>query len=167
LAAAGIPPADAFRIRHVVLMAPNVDQGVAAEEVRVFASDPDMLTRWPSDLIPEALRGRLTVYASPEDRALYVSRILFRSSERLGQIDPGKTDPELMDIYSKWGFLDFVIYEGKRTDWFGHSYFHTNPEVSSDLVQLIRYDKKPGEPGRALEKIGPAVWRLPETAADL
>ena len=34
--------------------------------------------------------------------------------------------------------------------------------VSSDVIQLLRYDKKPGEPGRELERVGPIVWRFPK-----
>ena len=60
--------------------------------------------------------------------------------------------------------MDIIIDEGKRTDTFGHSYFTTNPRVSSDVIQLLRYDKKPGEPGRELEKVGPIVWKLPTVA---
>ena len=50
---------------------------------------------------------------------------------------------------------------GKRTDLFGHSYFTSNPRVSSDLIQLIRYGKGPGDPGRDLIKTGRVTWRFP------
>jgi hypothetical protein len=33
--------------------------------------------------------------------------------------------------------------------------------VSSDLVALIRYGLKPGEPGRPLEEIRRPFWRIP------
>jgi hypothetical protein len=54
--------------------------------------------------------------------------------------------------------MDIVVYEGERTDLFGHSYFLSNPKVSSDLIQLIRYGVTPGDPKRGLEKIGPVAW---------
>jgi hypothetical protein len=60
--------------------------------------------------------------------------------------------------------LDLVVYEGKRTDAFGHSYFTTNPQVSSDVIQLLRYGKRPGEPGRELIKAGPIAWEFPPAA---
>ena len=161
--AAGIAPAEALKTGHLVLMAPDIDEDVASEQVIVFASDPDMITRWPGDRLPEVLGGRLTIYSSPQDRALRFSRILFRSRARLGQFDPDKVSPESMALFAKWGGLDFITYKGKRTDPFGHSYFHSNPEVSSDLIQLIRYDTKPGEPGRPLEQIGPVGWTFPQT----
>jgi esterase/lipase superfamily enzyme len=161
--AAGIAPAEVLKTGHLVLMAPDIDEDVAAEQLVFFVSDPDMFTRWPGDLVPEVLGGRLTVYSSPEDRALLFSRILFRSRARLGQFDPEKLSPESMAVFAKWGRLDFIAYKGKRTDPFGHSYFHSNPEVSSDLIQLIRNDTRPGEPGRQLEQTGPVGWTFPET----
>ncbi len=44
-----------------------------------------------------------------------------------------------------------------RRAWSGY-----NPAVSSDLVLMIRYGLKPGEPGRPLEHIGLNFWRVPE-----
>jgi len=165
--AAGIEPAEALKTGHLVLMAPDIDEDVASEQIILFASDPDMITRWPGDRLPEILGGRLTIYSSPQDRALRFSRILFRSRARLGQFDPGKVSSESLTLFEKWGGLDFITYKGKRTDPFGHSYFHSNPEVSSDLIQLIRYGTKPGEPGRPLEQIGPVSWTFPPNDSSL
>jgi hypothetical protein len=53
--------------------------------------------------------------------------------------------------------MDIVVYQGDRTDLFGHAYFATNPRVSSDLIQLIRYGATPGDPERGLKKIGPVA----------
>lgn len=56
--------------------------------------------------------------------------------------------------------VDFV--EVKRTrDFFGHSYFTSDPAVSLDVVALIRYGLKPGEPGRPLQEIRRPFWRIP------
>jgi hypothetical protein len=30
--------------------------------------------------------------------------------------------------------------------------------VSSDLVQLIRFARRPGDPGRPLRQVGPVTW---------
>jgi hypothetical protein len=54
-----------------------------------------------------------------------------------------------------------VNFEGESTGY-GHDYFRTNPAVSSDLVLMIRYGIKPGEPGRPLEHIGLNFWRVPD-----
>ena len=48
---------------------------------------------------------------------------------------------------------------------FGHGYFLSNPLVSSDLVAMIRYGLKPGDPGRPLVEIKGPFWRLASAAA--
>jgi esterase/lipase superfamily enzyme len=90
-----------------------------------------------------------------------VSQILFRSRTRVGQMRPEDIPQEGQRYMAEIGRLDLITYEGKRTDAFGHSYFTSNPQVSSDLIQLIRYGKKPGEPGRQLIRTGPITWRFP------
>ena len=57
--------------------------------------------------------------------------------------------------------LDLVVYEGEATDSYGHAYFVTNPMVSSDLIALIRYDRKLGEGGRSPHQVGPVTWVFP------
>ena len=57
--------------------------------------------------------------------------------------------------------VDFIIHEARRTDRYGHFYFTSNPGVSSDLIQLLRFDKRPGDLGRELIKVGPIVWKFP------
>ncbi|ESQ17253.1 MAG: hypothetical protein N838_23870 [Thiohalocapsa sp. PB-PSB1] len=52
------------------------------------------------------------------------------------------------------GNVDIVVFEGRRTDFFGHSYFESNPRVSADLVKLMRNGTLPGQPGRPLIRSG-------------
>ena len=107
------------------------------------------------------LKGRLTVYTSPEDRALLLSRILFRSRQRVGQLRAEDIPEERQRYLADAGRVDLISYQGERTDVFGHSYFTSNPHVSSDLIQLIRYGRKPGDPGRQLVQTGPVTWTFP------
>ena len=65
---------------------------------------------------------------------------------------------EMQDFFAKWGRFELIVYEGKRTDAFGHGFFTTNPLVSSDLVQLIRFGKRPGDTGRPLRQVGSVTW---------
>ncbi|MCG6861471.1 MAG: alpha/beta hydrolase, partial [Chromatiaceae bacterium] len=116
---------------------------------------------WPDARLPRVLMGRLTIYASPEDRALLVSKILFRSRNRVGQLRPEDIPERAQRYFETTGRIDLISYEGERTDLFGHSYFTTNPQVSSDLIELIRYGKQLGEPGRELIKTGPVTWKFP------
>jgi hypothetical protein len=56
--------------------------------------------------------------------------------------------------------VDFI--EVKATaGFFGHSYYTSDPKVSADLVALIRYGLRPGDPGRPLEEIQRPFWRIP------
>jgi esterase/lipase superfamily enzyme len=164
--AAGKEPADLYRIDNLVLLSPDIDVDIAAQQITGFLSDPDLVTVWPDARLPRVLKGRLTVYASPEDRALLVSRLLFRSRNRVGQLRPEDVPERAQRYFETIGRLDLISYEGKRTDLFGHSYFTTNPQVSSDLIELVRNNKQLGEPGRELVRTGPVTWRFPPESID-
>jgi esterase/lipase superfamily enzyme len=112
--------------------------------------------------LPRFLRGRFTVYASPEDKALRLSETLFRSQHRVGQLSPDDIPAYVQDYFSKVGNVDIIVYEGKRTDRFGHSYFASNPRVSADLVELIRNGTPPGGLGRPLIRSGKITWVFPD-----
>jgi esterase/lipase superfamily enzyme len=159
--AAGKEPKDRYKIDNLVLLSPDIDVDIAGQQITGFLSDPELMTVWPEARLPRVLQGRLTIYASPEDRALLVSRILFRSRNRVGQLRPEDIPDKAQRYFEAVGRIDLISFEGKRTDLFGHSYFTTNPRVSSDLIQLIRYGKRLGEPGRELEKTGRVTWEFP------
>ena len=163
--AAGYEPADILKIDNVVLMAPDIDAQVARAKLVTFSSDPDLIARWDQERLPKVLNGRLTIYTSPKDRALWVSKILFGSSNRLGRLSPEDISPAAQDNFSKWDNIDLIAYEGKITDFFDHAYSSSNPQVSSDLVQLIRYGRAPGEQGRELVPVGAKTWKFPEPTA--
>jgi len=159
--AAGKEAVDLYKMNNLVLLSPDIDVDIAAQQLTGFLSDPDLITLWPEGKLPRVLKGRLTVYTSPEDRALLVSKILFRSRNRAGQLRPEDLPEKGQRYMEALGRMDLISYLGKRTDFFGHSYFTTNPQVSSDLIQLIRYGKRLGEPGRQLIKTGPITWKFP------
>jgi esterase/lipase superfamily enzyme len=159
--AAGKEPIDALRIGDIVLFSPDLDVELAFQDLLADVSDPKMFSVWPSKRLPRSLNGRLTIYSSPQDRALFVSRILFRSHRRVGGLRAEDVPEDLQRYLEPADKIDIIVYEGERTDIFGHAYFTTNPHVSSDVIQLLRYGKKPGEPGRELERVGPIVWRFP------
>jgi esterase/lipase superfamily enzyme len=119
---------------------------------------------WPEGRLPRILDGRLTIYTSPDDRALAVSQFLFRSRSRMGQLRPEDVPDKAQRYFETGGRMDLISYEGERTDLFGHSYFTTNPQVSTDLIQLVRYGRRLGEPGRELIKTGRVTWKFPAAA---
>jgi esterase/lipase superfamily enzyme len=159
--AAGNEPAALYKIDKLVLLSPDIDVDIAGQEITSYLSDPDLVTIWPQGRLPRILKGRLTIYTSPEDRALAVSKILFRSRNRVGQLRPENVPERIQREFETGGHIDLISYEGKRTDLFGHSYFTTNPQVSFDLIQLVHYGKWLGEPGRELIKTGRVTWRSP------
>jgi len=161
--AAGVEPADAMKLENLILLSPDVDTEVASQQLAVFASDPGMNNRWSQGYLPKFVRGRFTVYSSPRDRALGLSRWLFGSRARVGQMLPEDISEGYRQLFAKEGNIDLIVYEGKRTDFFGHSYFQSNPRVSADLIELIRNGTAPGDPERALERFGTVTWRFPES----
>jgi esterase/lipase superfamily enzyme len=160
--AAGASPSEALKFENLVLMSPDIDAAVARAQIEIFASDPDLMTPWRSPELPKFLRGRFTIYASPEDRALWLSKILFRSKFRLGELSPDDISDTTRDYFAKFGNVDIIVFEGKRTDFFGHSYFASNPRVSADLIELIRNGTRPGEPRRPLIRSGKISWKFPD-----
>jgi esterase/lipase superfamily enzyme len=158
----------ALPLRNVVLLSPDLDADIAAQRVGVGVSDPDLVPDWSvrrgtdTDADPGF---RLTIYASPKDRALLLSRILFRSERRVGRAGADDMSEEMQDYFAKWGRFDLIVYEGKRTDAFGHAFFTSNPLVSSDLIQLLRFGKRPGDAERPLRQVGPVTWVFDDRAA--
>jgi esterase/lipase superfamily enzyme len=160
---AGKDPVDLYKIDNLVLLSPDIDIDIASQQITGFLSDPDLVTVWPEGRLPRILKGRLTIYASPEDRALLISKILFRSRHRVGQLRPEDIKPKAQQYLKTLNRVDLISYEGKRTDLFGHSYFTTNPEVSTDLIRMLRYREPLGSPGRQLNQTGLVTWEFPQT----
>jgi esterase/lipase superfamily enzyme len=161
--AAGKEPTKALRIDNLVLFSPDIDIDVARKDITYGISDPDMFTVWSKERLPRSLGGRLTIYSSPQDRALRVSRILFRSRSRAGNMRAEDVPMDLQRYLAPLNKVDIIIYEGPRTDAHGHFYFTTNPRVSSDVIQLLRYGRKPSDPDRELIKVAPIVWKFLQT----
>ena len=100
------------------------------------------------------------MYVSPNDRALATSGWLFGSIVRLGRLDKAMLAPKQIEQARTIGSLDLIQVKGS-TDLFGHSYFTSNPKVSSDLIALLRYGLGPNDPGRPLEEVEKPFWRIP------
>jgi esterase/lipase superfamily enzyme len=152
-----------FHIGNVVLLAPDLDADVAMTKIfRVF-SDPDLPfgdRADPRALFPPAPSLRVTIYVSPDDKAIATAGWLFGSIARLGRLDAAMLTPEQLAAIEKLRAVDIVQVRG-ATDFFGHSYFISNPQVSADIIALMRYDLRPNEPGRSLEQVAGSFWRVP------
>ena len=159
---AGEEPAEALKLENLVLLSPDIDADVASQQIEVFVSDPNLHSAWSRAAMPHFVRNRLTIYASPEDRALKLSTFLFRSSHRVGQLQPEDLSPNTQEVFGTFGTVDAIVYEGERTDRFGHSYFMSNPRVSADLVELVVNNTPPGTPRRPLIRTGKVTWMFPD-----
>ena len=154
-----------FKLGNIVLLAPDLDVDVAPAKVFAVVSDPDLpygAAPNPRVVIPPLRGFQLTVYVSPDDKALATSSWLFGSLARLGRIEASMLTPEQIKLVDELGFFDVIQIRG-TTDFFGHGYFRSNPKASADLIAMIRYGLKPNEPGRPLEEIKGPFWRIPET----
>jgi esterase/lipase superfamily enzyme len=161
--AAGSSITDRFKLTNVVLLAPDIDADVAAMKIFGVVSDPDLA--YGSTPQPRKVFSgpgvHITSYVSWGDKALTLSQFLFGSLVRLGRIDVTKVGTEQGAKAARLAYLlDFIEVRG-TPGFLGHSYFTSDPAVSSDLVALIRYGLKPGEPGRPLEEIKRPFWRIP------
>jgi esterase/lipase superfamily enzyme len=138
-----------LRLGHLVLAAPDLDMYVARQ--RFLAEDVQN--------VPE----RLTIYTSPEDRAISISRWFYGGDSRLGGVERDElSDPNLLS-FARVSNIDVVVSLAERTSFLAHRYFTDSPAVSSDLVLLLRYDCPPGtEGGRPLQPIESNLWLLPD-----
>jgi esterase/lipase superfamily enzyme len=153
-----------FKLGNVVLLAPDLDVDVAPARIFAVLSDPDLpygAAPNPRVVIPPLRGFHLTVYVSPDDKALAMSSWIFGSLARLGRIEASMLTPEQIKLVDELGFFDVIQIRG-TTDFFGHGYFRSNPKASADLIAMIRYGLEPNAPGRPLEEIKGPFWRIPE-----
>lgn len=151
-----------FHIGNVVLVAPDLDGDVALTKIFKVFSDPDLPFGGqvdPGALIPPAPGLRVTLYVSPDDKALATASWLMGSIVRLGRIDSTTLDADQVAQIDALGAVDIVQVPG-RTDFFGHGYLSSNPQVSSDVIAMLRYDLRPDEPGRSLEHVTGPFWQV-------
>jgi len=115
----------------------------------------------------------IAVYICHKDRALAFSSWLFLGSMRLGDVEPHIFTREEIDTLRSSQRLQIIDARVADAGSYGHSYFHANPGVSSDIILFLRYQLPPGSGhGRPLgvadtgfwiigdEYPGPS-WRLP------
>ena len=121
------------------------------------APDPRVLIEHPAGY-------HLTIYVSPHDEALAASSLLFGAVARLGQIGVSEVSQDEVQEVRRLGFIDMVQWTGK-THFIGHSYFVASPQVSADIIAVLRYGLRPNEPGRPFEEIERPYWRIPTPGA--
>jgi esterase/lipase superfamily enzyme len=157
-------PSDLYHLGNIVLIAPDLDADVALTKIFEVFSDPDLPFGGrvdPGAVIPPSLGLQITIYVSPDDKALATAGWLFGSVARLGSIDATMFSPHQIEAIHMLRAVDIIQVRG-TTDFFGHSYFVSNPRASSDIIAMLRYGLRPNEPGRPLEQVAGAFWRVSE-----
>lgn len=155
-----------FKVANLVLLAPDIDLDVAATKIWKLISDPDLpYGKAPNPRItiprdPETRAFQITIYASPDDKALATSGWLFGSASRLGNLKTQNVTPEQMAQARTFGLLDVIMVKASNC-FVCHSYFVSNPRVSSDLIAMLRYDADANSPERPLIEIARPFWRVP------
>jgi len=129
----------------------------------LVAGDMDLLEFQNAKLdgfheIPE----RLTVYISTSDMALDFSSMIYKAA-RLGGPLAALSPQHLEKIRSEVDIdvIDVSAAEQKHGSWLGHSYFHDDPWVSSDLLLLLRFGVPATDRGLARGHSG-AMWVFPK-----
>jgi len=147
---AGIHPLERYKIQNLVLAAPDLDLEVVRQ-------------RLVGEMVAYGV-GHWTVYYSPADKALSLAETLFASpAGRLGEEDVLKrySAEDLKGIASRANIASMIRFGGGDSDEYGHSYYRTNAEVSSDLILLLRHGFAPGTPERPLVPLAPGYWEIP------
>lgn len=118
-----------YRLGRLALVAPDMDLRDFGQAVA------DMTTSLPE---------RTLLYVSSRDKALDLSAWI-AGFARLGQPLDALTPRQLEFLQSDANveLIDVVNAELHHGSWLGHSYFHEDPWVSSDLVQCLRYGGDP------------------------
>lgn len=138
---------DRFRIDNVVLVAPDIDADVLQK--RFF--------REGFHHVPK----QMTIYTSPDDKALAWATRLFFGIIRAGSI----TGDYLTENQRLWlkshPHVSIIDITGQKTYGLGHSHHTENPGVASDLFLLLAHDLTPSERGLALI-LETNVWGFPK-----
>ena len=151
-----------FKIGNIVLIAPDIDIDVAPIKIFKVVSDPDLpYGKAPNRgvSVQQAPGFHLTVYVSPNDKALATSGWLFGSLARLGRLMASAVQPQDIEQLRELALFD-VIQVNPSSCFICHNYFESDPRVSADLIALVRYGLRPNEPGRPLIEEANPFWRI-------
>ncbi len=144
--ASGEDPHQVFKVADLNLAAPDLD-------LEVFTQ------RMVGERVGQGI-NKITIYVSEEDKALGISSWLFAGIKRVGRLAYEDLTPDLKKRLKQSdtsSIVDARIHSG----FIGHSYFYSDPAVSSDLILMMGYGRAPGASnGRPLIPVGPNFWRI-------
>ena len=138
---------DEFRGSHIVLAAPDLDMDVVSQ--RIVAEDLGRETR------------NITIYTSQSDKAIGLAEKFFKSVSRLGTLGTDELTETVLSSVRNVDGISFIDLQETTSLKATHSYFHSDPAASSDLILTIRYDREPGaENGRPLKPVTTGFWQI-------
>lgn len=135
-----------LKLENLVLAAPDIDEDV-------------FMQRFVGENLLIAAR-QTTIYASPFDRAIELSDILFASRRRLGILAIKDFSANFKQSLAKLPSVQFVECKvsGILTS---HSYIFEHPAALSDLILVLRDSRPPGAAnGRPLLQPAEGLWEL-------
>ena len=142
--ASGGNPRKDLRIENLILAAPDLDFGIIKQRLMAEQFGPAF--------------GKITIYTSQDDSALGISQWLTNGLS-FGRLNTKDVNVNERNIFNSVGNVS-LIKVPKSGNFIGHDYFHSNPAVSSDLINLILYKAAPGSKERPLKKLENNFWSL-------
>jgi esterase/lipase superfamily enzyme len=134
-----------LKLKTLILAAPDLDIEVVIQRMVTVH-----LGR-----VPE----QCAIYVCSKDSALGISNWLFGGSTRLGKIRGDMFSADELEAMRKVKSVQLIDARISDPGPYGHSYFHANPAVSSDLILLVRYGLYPS-PERPLNADPKGFWYL-------
>ena len=134
-----------LKLGTMVLAAPDMDTDVVIQRMVTVRLGT----------VPE----RAALYVCRSDKALGISNWLFKGGGRFGSLSSRAFSPDELQALRNNKALQIIDARVSDPGPYGHSYFHSNPAVSSDLILLMRYQLPAGEQyGRPLRVDEKGFW---------
>jgi esterase/lipase superfamily enzyme len=147
IGASGGDTRKALKLGCLVLAAADMDLEVSSQRVAA-----EHLLR-----VPE----QVALYVSPSDALLGLADVILGSKERLGQFEANDVTVRRAELLRRLPDIQFIDARVAGSASGSHDYFCSHPAVSSDLILLLRDNRRPGaENGRPLASERGGFWRI-------
>jgi esterase/lipase superfamily enzyme len=147
ICASGGDTRKALKLGCLVLAAADIDMEVSSQRIAA-----ERLMRVPEQMV---------LYVSATDFRLNVGDLLFGSKARLGQFDSNSLTARQLEALRHLPGIQFIDSRVAGSGNWSHFYFYHHPAISSDLILLLRDNRRAGAPyGRPLAGDGGSLWRI-------
>ena len=104
---------------------------------------------------------QMVLYVSATDARLRLANFFFGSKDRLGQSHVSDQTPRRAELLRHLPDIQFIDARVAGSGFGSHFYFCGHPAVSSDLILLLRDNRRPGAAnGRPLAREADGFWRI-------